>query len=136
MASTPITTINKAEEAKPTTPWKPYNKINITLKDPNFSPRWIREDKLAKSLQEGWSIVRQDEVQDSASLSIVDGTVVNGKIMRGKSLVLCKMHKDMVASRNEYYRKQGADLLKNQTTKLQQEVENNNYGQIKVKELK
>lgn len=134
MATTPIDDKNQTI-TKPTTPWKPYNKINITLKDPNFSPRWITKDKLVQRLQEGWSIVKMEEVQDAAALSIADGTVVDGKITRGRSLVLCKMHKDMVKSRNEYYRKQGADLLTKQTAKLQQEVDET-YGQIKVKELK
>ena len=121
-----------------TKPWKPPTKLTVTGKDPAYAYRWIHVDNLDSAL-ENWEVVKSQSKERLQSVTLSDGTPIDGVIKRG-NLILCRMPKELAEQRNKYYQAQTSKLLessvehyKNSISQYSANRSGGAYGSIVIK---
>lgn len=109
-----------------TTPWNPVSLLKVVLKNKGMSARWCRKDILEKRRLEGWIPVSYKDLEAESSLTMQDGESLDTTVQR-RGLILCKMPKERIEARNQYYASLTQGAMKGVVSDLERDVNVKGY---------
>lgn len=120
------------QKPKPNEPWRPASMLEAPKK-PGFRRKWVRKDKLAKALMEGWVKV---EGKDEIEQTLLDGSQSGSQIIK-RNLVLCEMPEEMGKSRDAYFQQQTDELMPASVDKFKEAAKEGSgspqaYGKVEI----
>lgn len=122
-----------------TQPWQPARLLDVKNVNPNYLYRWVAKQNLTRKIAEGWEVITNanSSGENAPAVTLEDGTKITGVISK-RNLILCKMPKELAASRQKYYE----DINKNLLTQSIEEFKSTSnksgaktYGEIKIEVL-
>ena len=98
-------------------PWKPASLLHTVASRPGYVQKWVREDLLYSSMQEGYEPVKAKQSEVSPTVRLVDGTQLSNIIRKG-SLILCEIPIETKKKRDAFFK----ELTQNQLKVPQEEL--------------
>src|SRR3990167_10751312 len=91
--------------------WKRPDAMGIPehLKTPGYRYKWVRKDRLAYRVDEGWEVV---PVQNGKLMKENPDGVNMDKAYHLRELILCRMPEEMAKQRDAYFQKKAQEPLK------------------------
>ena len=112
--------------------WRPPDPLKLRKIDRNYGYRWIRKNEVELRKQQGWEVVKSEEVGLEHDLRVSRGVTSDAEC---NELVLCKRSAQMGDAHRKYLDEKNKKIMSALGNQFHQEGQRtgfNTYGNIKI----